>query len=84
MQIKFFSPVTVQGVQYLDGDIVDESDIPPGSLECLIGYFAHTYTLPVVPQVAESIPEPIEKTETVPAVEQSAADLKPVQRRKGR
>lgn len=35
-QIEFLRPVTVEGVAYADGQVVDESTIPAGSIESLL------------------------------------------------
>lgn len=93
MQYQFFRPVTVQGVPYKGGDVVDESDIPAGSLECLSG-FARPYEPPPAVEtpveapaksVVELTTEPVQIIESVPVIEVPKAAEKPFShKRKGK
>ena len=59
MRYQFLKDVTVQGVAYKTDDIIDETAIPLGSLECLMNDFVGQYSEPAaIIETTEPASEP--------------------------
>ena len=64
MQYQFKRDVTVEGVPHKADEIIDEADIPVGSLVSLLASWLEPYTPPAEPETVESDEQPAEPTST--------------------